>query len=206
MTLDELKTELGASLRDALNKLDGDNTALDRYLRAAAADFGRVRPRVLETSVTLQADVVTYDMPAEARRFHSATWIDAWLAVEAWERPARVRVPRAVVREASGGGRELVLSPPPTLAFICTVEAAQTVRYYAEHTIGATEADTTIMDEDRDLILTRAQAEAMKELAIRGSGKPVDLRNASLGAGISNMTPSALYDALMKIFERQAMR
>lgn len=206
MTLDGLKTELAASLRDAVNKLDQDSTHLDRYLRAAAADFGRVRPRVLETSITLQSDVATYAMPAEARRFHSATWTDAWLAVEPWERPARIRVPRAVVREASGGGRELVLTPPPKLAFICTVEAAQTVRYYADHVIGATDADTTIMDEDRDLVLTRAQAEAMKELAIRGSGKPVNIRNASLGAAVSNMTPSALYRALMDIFERQAMR
>lgn len=208
MTLDELKTELAASLRDAANKLDQDATAMDRYIRAAAADFGRVRPRVLETSITLAADTAAYAMPATARRFHSGSWVDAWLAIEVWNRPSNIRPPVASIREATdgGGGRELILTPAPTQAYVNAVQAAHTVRYYAAHVVGETDADTTIMDEDKDLLITRAQAEAMKELALRGSGKPVNLRNASLGASVSNSTPAALYDALMRLFEHQAMR
>ena len=66
-----------------------------------------------------------------------------------------------------------------------------------------TAANTTILAGDRELLLLRGQAEAMRELAMRGVAKPVQLRDG-LGMGPRNAHPAALYDALLCEFRERA--
>ncbi len=204
VTLSHMTKMLGTSLRDASNKLADDPAALARYVKAAALDLSRVRPRVRAGSITLAADVSGYELPADARRFHTATWVDKWRQCQPWDVPSGLRPPVASVRVSAGGGRELQLSPAPTWQFIQVVGAAHTVHYYSEHVITDSEAECTIDEADEHLLLARAQAEAMKELALRGVGKPVTFRNGSLGVTPSNTTPSALHKMLMDWFEKAA--
>ncbi len=69
--------------------------------------------------------------------------------------------------------------------------------------MATTDSDTTVPDEHRGLLLLRAQAEAMQELAARNIAKPVQLRDGQGGAP-RNGVPAALHAQLMDAFERGA--
>jgi hypothetical protein len=75
--------------------------------------------------------------------------------------------------------------------------------YFALHSIGAAAADTTVKASDRGLLLLRAQAEAMKEMAMRNIKKPVQMRDG-LASAPRNGTPASLFQALMDQFEKEA--
>ena len=70
--------------------------------------------------------------------------------------------------------------------------------------IDADAANTTVEAKDRALFLLRAHAEVARELAARNITKPVRLRDG-FSQGPRNATPAALYDALMREFEKAAM-
>jgi hypothetical protein len=109
-------------------------------------------------------------------------------------------LPKLSIVELSGV-RKLRLNPAPTAAQIGWYGSTYDYFYAASHVLSDTPGATTIDDRDRGLLLLRAQAEAMKELATRNIGKPVQLRDG-MSYGPKNGTPAALYDQLMREFER----
>lgn len=195
----DLVYDLKASLHDAVSVFAaaGDED-FERMLDAAALDMGRVRPRTLLGTLTLVADQDNYAAPADFLSYKSALWGIG--RIQPWEKHYPGRLPD--VRQAvNGSTRELHLLPAPTANQITVLGSAFRFYYFAGHVIGAAAADTTILAGDRGLLILRAQAEAMKEMAVRNSGKPVSMRD-----GISNMsrngTPSYLYERLMADFEK----
>lgn len=201
----DLVADLKTSLNDAADVFVAANDAdFKRHIANAALDFGRLRRRTLIGTLTLAADQRNYTAPA------GLIWpkYPIWGVVEKsrtnpWEMTWPGPLPRLHLMEDATNGRELHLDPPPTAAQIAAFGATYRYYYYAGHTIGADAAQTTVHVSDRDLLLLRAAAEAMRELAYRNSKKPVQLRDG-LGSAPRNSTPAALADWLMQEFERRA--
>lgn len=198
MTLSALAETLTVTLGDARNR-HADDDAATRHIRTAVADLHRVRPRLRTHTVTLSPGRETYPLPGDALRFHTAGWIHRWLQVEPWNRMG-LALPGTVIHIAEGE-RQLELSPAPSAAFIALVGAVQTVHYYAQHTVGEQPGTTSVALEDRALVILRAQAEAMKEIAIANSGKPGTFKGGDASMP-RNSTPAAVYHELMAEFER----
>lgn len=194
-----LAADLKESLQDAANVF---NAAADadflRHLDAAALDFVRYRPRTMLGELTLVADQFNYPAPADLLSYKSALWgVD--MNAKPWDRHWPGKLPRVQVAEA-GGGRELHFTSAPSALQIATLGSAFKYWYYASHTIATDGANTTILAGDRGVLLLRAQAEAMKEMAMRNIGKPVQMRDG-VSNGPRNGTPAYLFESLMKDFE-----
>lgn len=198
MSRADLRADLLASLQDAKAPFT-DPVAQDRLLNAAALDLGRVRPRVLRGQVVLAAFEWLYQAPVDMTGFKLATWGQGHGGLQPWEKGWPGQLP--VARFDAG---MLMLSPPPTPGQIALLGADYEFLYYARHLIEDDAATTTIKPEDRGLLLLRAQAEACRELALRGVTKPVSLGPSGVGsvASASNGTPAALHQAFMAEFER----
>jgi hypothetical protein len=200
-----LVADLKASLQDAAEVFTAaDDADFKRHLAHAAADFGRRFPRRVRGSVTVEADKAEYPAPAGMLRPLRAAWSDtARRNYRPWDRGWPEPDPRLSLEADDTGARVLVLSPPPSQAQITQLGATFPFVYEAGHQIGTQAADTTISDARRGLLLLRAQAEAMKELAARNLKKPVQLRDGQGGAP-RNGVPAALHQQLMDEFERLA--
>lgn len=203
MARDELIESLGHILMDAVDKFD-DDLALDRHLDIAAMDMGRVRRRTLVGEITLVADQPDYDAPANLLSVKCPLWgVDEQKTRKPWACNYPGRLPRLSVYE-EGGVRMLWLSPSPSAAQITDLGSTYKFFYFAGHQIGDEEADTTIRAEDRHLLLIRAAAQSMQELAHNGVTKPVQLGNAGVGSMPKNGTPAALAEGLMRTWKDMA--
>lgn len=201
MSRTDLVADLKASLQDAANVFTAAADAdFVRHLDKAALDFGRVRPLMLEGTLTLESGVATYDAPAVARSFVSESWTDA--CPNQWDDGYPGRLP-AVAVIGVGAARKLHFSPAPSARHLAAFGASFAYLYEAFHSISDTAASTTITAGDRGLLLLRAQAEAMRELAMRNVGKPVQMRDGYTGTP-RNGTPAALWQSLMQEFEGAA--
>lgn len=200
----DLVADLKASLMNSAEAFTAAGDAdFVRHLGAAALDFSRARPLTLLGSLTLVADRPDYDPPTDFHAFKSHLWgISPRQAAQPWEKNYPGRIPAA--REVKiGDAVHIYLDPAPSAFQISALGSEFRFYYYARHAVDADAAKTTIRPGDRGLFLLRAQAEAMKELAMRNITKPMAMRD-----GISSMprngTPSHLFGVLMDEFTRQA--
>lgn len=191
-------------LHDAATSFtNADDDDFVRHLDAAALDMGRVRPRKLSDTVTLVAGQPNYTVPETVLRIAGSSWGESELKQRnPWESSYCGRLPRP---DLAGDFDELDLwlDPAPTARQIELLGATYRYFYYAAHVIGEEDADTSLRPEDRSLLLLRAAAEAMLELAMRGVKKPAQLRDG-MQSSPKNGTPAALYEQLMEQFNRQA--
>jgi hypothetical protein len=197
-----LRDDLRLSLSDTATLFqDGD---IDRQLDVAASDLGRVRRRTAASFITLIANVHLYPAPSNMISPTYSHWgmgnpvrqYQSWRA-----RTFPSVLPR--LSRISDDTPRLVLNPAPTVQQIAQHGSRYDFFYIAAHIIGVAAIDTTIRLEDRALLLLRAQAEAMKEVAVRNSRKPVSIRDG-LGSNPKNGTPAALYRQLIDAFHEQA--
>jgi hypothetical protein len=177
---------------------------IDRQLDTAAADLSRVKPLILPATLALVADESFYAAPADLLNPVSLDWGMPELACRnPWDTDYPGRLPRISALTVSGA-RQLMLAPPPTQRQIDICGSAAAYRYSAAYRISLDAADTNVPETARHLLLIRALAEAMQDLASRGVAKPVTLGGK---AGLSvpkNGAPSHLADELLKRFEAMA--
>ena len=201
MSIEDLVTDLEASLHEAKSVFESpDDAHMKRMLNVAALDMGRVRPRTMLGSITLVAEQDAYTAPVDLLLFKSALWGNG-RAAQPWDKSWTGRLPD--VRLAMNGAvREMHLQPAPTAHQIAVLGATYKFYYFAGHVIGTSASDTSVLPGDRSLLLLRAQAEALKEMAMRNINKPTSMRD-----GISNMTrngtPAYLWEQMMKVFEER---
>lgn len=203
MTMDRasLIADLKVSLHDAADVFTAAEDAdFGRHLDNAVLDFSRARRRTLLGSLLLEANRFDYPAPANLLQVKFPLWgRDQRAARQTWDRNWPGTLPRLQLVEGAAG-RELHLQPAPTAVQIADLGANYPFYYYAAHEIGLAAAATTVAAGDRGLLLLRAQAEAMKELALRNLGKPVAMRDG-LSSQPRNGTPAALYGQLMAAFK-----
>lgn len=201
-TTEELLEQHLAGLLDAA-RLFGVDAALTaaalRHLRVAARALSVAkRPRTLIASLALVADQALYDAPADLVAVKVSDWGTASQHRAPWDMP---RGPLPAVRRVEAGDVVKVqLSPSPSAAQIAAFGSTYNLFYQAAHLLPDA-GDTTITAREVDLLLLRAKAEAMRELAIRDHSKPVSMRGGD-GAMSQprNGTPAALYEAFLREF------
>ncbi len=209
MSQADLVADLRASLLDSAamftngaDPLTPGDLDFQRHLAAAAEDLPRFVPEYIQATLTLVADQALYDMPEDLRDSPRLTWGEQQRALPAWDPCFPGKLPTLLLARDSGE-RKLRLSPAPTQRQIALLGATAPYSYVQRFAIGVDAVDTTVPDYRRGILLFRAQAEAMKELAVRGIAKPVQLRDG-VTQGPRNATPAALYDQFMRECERQA--
>lgn len=203
----DLVTDLKASLNDAASVFtaatDGD---FKRQLAAAALAFGAKRPRTMVGTITLVADQPQYDAPADFQGFKSSLWgISPARKFAPWEKTWTGRLPDVRLVETSSNPvtRKLELMPGPSGFQISALGAEFRFYYYAAHSVNASAALTTIQPGDRQLLILRAQVEALRELAVRNVTKPIVMREA-MTSQARNGTASYLYEKLLSEFREAA--
>ena len=204
MSQAKLVEDLQLMLKDAKDKFGSDATQFERLLDFSLTDISRVRPRRLVGTVILQAGVGEYLAPTDMVNLDFPLWGNAERRTRRpWESNHPGRAPSATVF-GDAGSKMIALSPPPSATHIADLGTDYKFYYRALHVIGVTKEDTTVAEADRSLLLIRACAQAMNELAANNITKPVSLGNAGVGSMPKNGTPAALSENLMKLFESMA--
>lgn len=194
MSRADLVADLKASLRDAATTFTAAADAdFVRHLDKAAADSHRVRPRTLIGEVSLLAGEGEYAAPADILRFKSAIWgVRGASSPQPWDKSWPGPLPRCRLID----GNQLSLTPVPSAQQLGLLGNAYRFYYVAKDAIGDAAENTTIAPVDRDLLLLRAQAEALLELSLRDSVRPVQV-GGGYGQQAKTGTPAALHEQLM---------
>lgn len=199
MSQADLVADLKRSLHDAASVFEDAPEAdadFKRFLQVAFTGMQAKRPRTLLGTVQLQADVDLYPIAlTDFAQYKTHQWgsrvIRPWLPCHPGALP---RI--SAVNE--GGTWALVFDPAPTSQHLDAYGSTFRFWYYGTHS--ADGSGSTLAEADRPLLLLRAQAEAMRELAMRNINKPVQLRDGISGAP-RNSTPAALYRELLAEWE-----
>lgn len=200
MSQNELVADLKNMLMDAADKFSTDDTDFVRQLNFALNDLSSVRPRRNVGTLTLQAGVAEYSAPTDMVKMDFPLWGNAERRTrKQWHSNYPGPAPRVDVF-GDPGSQMIMLTPPPTATHITDLGDQYKFYYCAKHSIGADAANTTVSEADRSLLLIRAAAQAMNELAANGITKPTKLSSAGVGSMPKNGTPAALADSLLKQF------
>jgi hypothetical protein len=198
MTQDDLVEDLKRSVHDTGDFFKGAADAdWKRVLQIAATAMQTKRPRTQLGQVLLTAGEARYPLAlADFAAFKTYLW--AARQLPAWD-PCYPGILPRVTAINEGGTWVLAFDGPPTQAHLNAYGSTFKFWYFATHNLGEG-TTSTLASVDRPLLLLRAQAELMRELAMRNVNKPVQLRDG-LTATPRNSTPAALWQALLKEFE-----
>lgn len=192
MSRADLVLSLRESLMDAASSFADNDADFERHIDVAAADMHRVRPRTLIGELSLVADQGEYAAPVDMVRFKSALWgVQGAARAMPWDKAWPGELPRA--RPIEGF---ISLLPAPSARQIALLGSKYRFYYVAKDSIGTAAADTTIAADHRQILLLRAQAEAMLDLAMRDSVRPVQV-GGGFGQQAKTGTPAALRESLM---------
>lgn len=199
MSQADLVADLKRSLHDAATVFDDAPEAdadFKRFLSIALTGMQAKRPRTLLGTVQLQADVDRYPIePADFAQYKTHQW--GGRPVRPWLPCYPGALPRiSAVNE--GDTWSLIFDPAPTSLHLDAYGSTFRYWYYGKHS--ADDTGSTLAAADRPLLILRAQAEAMREMAMRNINKPVQLRDGISGAP-RNSTPAALYRELLSEWE-----
>lgn len=202
MSQEDLVADLTSMLKDAVTKFSAAGV-LERILDYAALDLGRVRARVRFGSITVVSGQEEYAPPADFLRPGLMHWgHEKRKERNPWDSNWPKKIPDFDSIETDTG-LAILITPAPTAEQVADFGATCKFRYYAAHVIDADAAKTSVKKEDRHLLLIRAVAQVLSELALDGISKPVQL-GPGVGSMPKNGMPAALADQYLKAFERMA--
>jgi hypothetical protein len=200
MSRADLKSALQAMLGDAAQKFSGDAGAFDRHLDTAALALARKIRCTRLVKLSVMADVADYPAPADLVDVKFSSWGDSQRRHgKPWQNKIGTLPRLSTVFIV--GVRHIHLTPALDACQIAQIGSDYPVFYYGAYTIGATEAETTVPAQYRDLLLIRAIVQALLELANAGSTKPVSLGSQGVGSMPKNGTPAALAESWLAIFD-----
>lgn len=202
MDMPSLVWDLKASLMDAAKKFTtfGDED-FRRLLRRAALEMQAKRPITKAGALGLFAHQGRYRvLDADFAQLKTHLWADPARTPPPWEYGYPGAVPR-VTAAWDGLDWWLEFSPAPTPRQITAWGAEFAFFYFARHVLPEDVGGTsTLADADRGLLLLRAQAEAMRELAMRNLVIPIQMRDG-YSVTARNGTPAALFKVLLDEFK-----
>lgn len=201
MLLSVLVADFKASLSDAAAQFRAPADAdFARLLGVALLDMQAKRPVTKLGQVTLFPLQARYAVTHEdfaALKVH--LWAEPATTPKPWEPCYPGSVPR-VAAQWGGSSWWLEFSPAPTPRQIAVWGSDFKFWYFARHVLSETVGETTVNPADRGLLLLRAQAEAMRELAMRNVVKTQQMRDGFSGSP-RNGTPAALFETLLAEFK-----
>lgn len=204
MALPDLLADLKASMHDAGQHLNAANDAdWYRVLTVASTAMQAKRPITQVGQVVLQADQADYSLSAytDMAAWKSHLW-GSKSPYAPWDPAYPGALPRVHALQR-GTAWALQFDPAPSWAHINAFGSVFRFVYYGQHTLAEDPAQTTLALADRPLLLLRAQAEALRELAIRNVQKTTQVRDGLSGTPRNN-TPAALYQALLAEWQAAA--
>lgn len=207
LTIAELLPDYKASLNDAADVFGNDSSSptqdenLTRHLNVAASALSAdgKRRRIRYGTLSVIADQSFYEVPDDLIAPRTSLWSNT---AREWDRPPG-QIP-AVYLFDGPDGKVLRLEPAPTAPQITFYGSTFTFVYLAANAITGDAGTSTLTENDRYIVILRAQVEAMREMTFRNIHKPVQLRAASGGGSTSNMQPSALYEKLLDEYKDAA--
>jgi hypothetical protein len=168
MLLSALVADFKASLNDAAAQFRAPADAdFARLLGVALLDMQAKRPVTKLGQVTLfplQARYAVTNEDFAALKVHQ--WADPASTPKPWDPCYPGAVPR-VAAQWGGASWWLEFSPAPTPRQLAVWGSEFRFWYFARHVLSETAGQTTVNPADRGLLLLRAQAEALRELAMR---------------------------------------
>lgn len=191
-----------SSLLDAQRAFTADEEDYARHIIVALDEVNRLRPRHVLGTLMINAGAVEYPCPDDlitvfATHYgrNEKTYRNPWDA----NYPS-VFLPSVFVAFDAMGHRVLRLNRTPSAHLISVLGSVCEYEYTAAHIVTAEVSTLTAIDAG--LVMLRAQAEAMRELAMRNSSQPTQLRDG-LTNSPANGTPSHLYTLLMSEFNER---
>jgi hypothetical protein len=206
LSVSDLITDLKASLHSAARQFDGTQAEPDadykRMIRAAAAAVAERRGRTKLGEITLEAGEYRYTtgVPADVLYLKAPLWGQG-KRIMPWSADYPGPLPRArLVWE--DGAPVILVTPSPTRDQIHTLGERYRF-YYAASLWSGDDSDPIHVEDaaDRELLLLRAQAEAMREMSLMQVAKVGETKIRL--AQSNDMTPTALWKALMAEFDRR---
>ena len=173
-----------------------------RLLRTALAALNTVRPLHKVEVLELEAWQALYPCPEDLNSVFACWWgrsYKAHTAIWADDYPGRLPEWRVL---PGAQGRLLQAQPAPSARQIQILGNRCELEYCADHVL--TDTDCTLDSELLDLLHLRAQAEAMRDLAMRNATTSYQLREG-IGSVPKNGTPAYLYQELLAEFERRVL-
>lgn len=171
-----------------------------RLIETAVVEYSHRRPRERVLTMTLTAGCSLYECPEDlvqvlgcdwgrSAKAHGNPWDDGW--------PGQLPEMRVV---EWGDRRALRLSPTPTARQVGLLGPFCTYRYAALHLLQ--DQGATFNEAGAVLVILRAQAEAMREAAMRNVDRPYQLRDG-ISAQPRNGTAGYLYQVLLAEFNER---
>ncbi|OAM27801.1 hypothetical protein [Eikenella sp. NML01-A-086] len=173
-----------------------------RLLRTALAALNAVRPLHKVEVLKLVAWQTLYPCPEDLNSVFACWWGRSYKAHTAiWADNYPGRLPEWRVLPGAQG-RLLQAQPAPSARQIQILGNRCELEYCADHVL--TDTACTLDAELLDLLHLRAQAEAMRDLAMRNATTSYQLREG-IGSVPRNGTPAYLYQELLAEFERRVL-
>lgn len=192
-----LKSSVGTAVAGRFKA--ADDADWKRALAAALQDMQFKRPNTRAGTVQLHALQAAYPVPYPdfaALKVHM--WADPARTPPPWEPGYPGAVPR-VDAQFDGATWTLVFSPAPTMRQISAWGGEFAFWYFGRHVLSDVPGNSTLTDADQPLLLLRAQAELMREMAMQNVALPVTVRDGYSGTP-RNGTPAALFEVLLAQF------
>ncbi|WP_114153002.1 hypothetical protein [Chromobacterium haemolyticum] len=198
ITRPRLEAALKASMLDSANVFKPEDYL--RHIDTALEDYSRRKPLQCLGELALSVGRTVYDCPAALLTLQGLDWgRDAKAGLNPWDDRWPGRLPELRLLDGEDG-RKLYLSPAPNARQLALLGGQAVYRYGTAHQLS--DSASTVPPVDAALLLVRAQAEAMRELAMRNSSRPLQMQDG-LTSTPKNGTPSYLYTVLIEEFERR---
>jgi hypothetical protein len=201
MDMPSLVADLKASLSTFVVKkflAEGD-ADFKRLLRRALLEMQAKRPATRPGEVGLFPHQPRYRVLADDfAQLKTHLWADPARTPPPWEPGYPGAVPR-VAAAWDGLDWWLEFTPAPTPRQIAAWGPVFRFFYFARHVLPDAGGISTLAEDDRGLLLLRAQAEAMRELAMRNVVITQEVRDGYSGTA-RNGTPAALFKVLLDEF------
>lgn len=199
MKRSQLLSTYTASLLDSQRAFSNENGDYERHIGVGLSELARHSPRHVWAELDLLPAQRAYDCPTDLISVFATHYgRDEKAQRHPWDADyPSARLPEVSLYHGGDGTRCLQVRPAPSYALMSQLGAVCAYEYTAAHIV--TEDVCTLTEVDVQLVILRAQAEAMRELAMRNSTTPVNVRDG-LTNSPQNGTPSYLYTLLMNEF------
>ena len=177
----------------------------ERHMDTALRELAQFYPRRMLAELNAMPMQREYECPADLIEVLATHYGRAEKAQrQPWDAgyPTQ-RLPEVTVQYRADGSRYLQVFPAPSYQLLAQIGTVVGYEYSAGHVV--TDSYSSLTPVLVHLAILRAQAEAMRELAMRNSSMPTQVKD-SLTNTPANGTPSYLYQLLMDEFYGRVKR
>ena len=191
------------SLLDSQRAFKADD--FGRHMDTALRELAQFYPRRMLAELNAMPMQREYECPADLIEVLATHYGRAEKAQrQPWDAgyPTQ-RLPEVTVQYRADGSRYLQVFPAPSYQLLAQIGTVVGYEYSAGHVV--TDSYSSLTPVLVHLAILRAQAEAMRELAMRNSTQPTQIKD-SLTNTPANGSPSYLYQLLMDEFYGRVKR